>query len=27
VAKKQMKLGRNVIDFEVQGGIDKGREF
>jgi len=27
VAKKQMKLGGNVIAFEVKGGIDKGREF
>jgi len=27
VAKKQMKLGGNVIAFEVKGGINKGREF
>jgi len=27
VAKKQMKLGGNVIAFEVKAGIDKGREF
>lgn len=27
VAKKQMKLGGNIIAFEVKGGIDKGRDF
>jgi O-succinylhomoserine sulfhydrylase len=27
IAKKQMKLGGNVIAFEVKGGIEKGREF
>lgn len=27
IAKKQMKLGGNIIAFEVKGGVDKGREF
>jgi O-succinylhomoserine sulfhydrylase len=27
VAKKQMRLGGNIIAFEIKGGIDKGREF
>ncbi len=27
IAKKQMRLGGNIIAFEVQGGITKGREF
>jgi len=27
VAKKQMKLGGNIVAFEIKGGIDKGREF
>ena len=27
VAKKQMKLGGNIIAFEVDGGIDAGRNF
>lgn len=27
VAKKQMKLGGNVVAFEVDGGIDAGRKF
>nr|AOE13889.1 O-succinylhomoserine sulfhydrylase [uncultured bacterium]CCF99184.1 O-succinylhomoserine sulfhydrylase [uncultured Flavobacteriia bacterium] len=27
VAKKQMKLGGNVVAFEVKGGIDAGRKF
>jgi len=27
IAKKQMKLGGNVIAFEVKGGIEKGRSF
>ncbi len=27
VAKKQMKLGGNVIAFEVKGGIEAGRKF
>ena len=27
IAKKQMKLGGNIIAFEVQGGIDAGRKF
>jgi O-succinylhomoserine sulfhydrylase len=27
IAKKQMKLGGNIIAFEVKGGINKGRVF
>lgn len=27
IAKKQMKLGGNVVAFEVNGGIDTGRKF
>jgi len=27
IAKKQMKLGGNIVAFEVKGGIDKGRAF
>ncbi|OYX22449.1 MAG: O-succinylhomoserine sulfhydrylase, partial [Flavobacteriales bacterium 32-35-8] len=27
VAKKQMKLGGNIVAFEVKGGIDGGRKF
>jgi O-acetylhomoserine/O-acetylserine sulfhydrylase-like pyridoxal-dependent enzyme len=27
VAKKQMKLGGNVVAFEVKGGIEAGRSF
>ncbi|WP_223548861.1 PLP-dependent aspartate aminotransferase family protein [Aestuariivivens sp. NBU2969] len=27
VAKKQMKLGGNIVAFEVKGGIKEGREF
>lgn len=27
IAKKQMKLGGNIIAFEVNGGIDAGRKF
>jgi O-succinylhomoserine sulfhydrylase len=27
VAKKQMKLGGNIVAFEVKGGIEAGREF
>ena len=27
IAKKQMKLGGNVVAFEVKGGIDGGRNF
>ncbi len=27
IAKKQMKLGGNIIAFEVKGGIDAGRTF
>ena len=27
IAKKQMKLGGNIIAFEIKGGIDKGRAF
>jgi len=27
IAKKQMKLGGNIIAFEVKGGIDVGRKF
>lgn len=27
IAKKQMKLGGNVVAFEVKGGIDAGRQF
>ena len=27
VAKKQMKLGGNIVAFEVKGGIESGRQF
>jgi O-succinylhomoserine sulfhydrylase len=27
VAKKQMKLGGNIVAFEVKGGLEKGRHF
>ena len=27
VAKKQMKLGGNIVAFEIKGGIEAGREF
>lgn len=27
VAKKQMKLGGNIVAFEIKGGLEKGREF
>lgn len=27
VAKKQMKLGGNIVAFEVKGGIDSGKKF
>jgi O-succinylhomoserine sulfhydrylase len=27
VAKKQMKLGGNIISFEIKGGIEAGRKF
>ncbi|NAW50068.1 aminotransferase class I/II-fold pyridoxal phosphate-dependent enzyme [Elizabethkingia argentiflava] len=27
IAKKQMKLGGNIIAFEVKGGLEKGRHF
>jgi len=27
VAKKQMKLGGNIVAFEVKGGLEKGRRF
>jgi len=27
VAKKQMKLGGNIVAFEVKGGIESGRKF
>ena len=27
IAKKQMKLGGNIVAFEVEGGIDGGRTF
>lgn len=27
VAKKQMKLGGNIVAFEIKGGIDAGRNF
>lgn len=27
VAKKQMKLGGNIVAFEINGGIDAGRKF
>ena len=27
IAKKQMKLGGNIIAFEIKGGIDAGRKF
>ena len=27
IAKKQMKLGGNIVVFEIKGGLEKGREF
>jgi len=27
VAKNQMKLGGNIVAFEIKGGIEKGRDF
>ncbi len=27
LAKKQMKLGGGIVTFEIQGGIDRGRQF
>lgn len=27
IAKKQMKLGGNIVSFEIKGGIDAGRKF
>ncbi|CAA0254334.1 O-succinylhomoserine sulfhydrylase [Tenacibaculum maritimum] len=27
IAKKQMKLGGNIVTFEIQGGINAGRKF
>jgi O-succinylhomoserine sulfhydrylase len=27
IAKKQMKLGGNVVSFEIKGGIEAGRKF
>ncbi len=27
IAKKQMKLGGNVVSFEIEGGIEAGRKF
>ncbi|CAA0147040.1 aminotransferase class I/II-fold pyridoxal phosphate-dependent enzyme [Tenacibaculum maritimum] len=27
IAKKQMKLGGNIVPFEIQGGINAGRKF
>ena len=27
IAKKQMKLGGNVVAFEIKGGLEKGRKF
>lgn len=27
IAKKQMRLGGNIVAFEIEGGIDKGRDF
>ena len=27
IAKKQMKLGGNIVAFEIKGGIDAGRKF
>ena len=27
VAKKQMKLGGNIVAFEIKGGIESGRKF
>lgn len=27
VAKRQMKLGGNIVAFEIKGGLEKGREF
>ena len=27
IAKKQMKLGGNIVAFEIKGGIKKGKEF
>ncbi len=27
IAKKQMKLGGNIVAFEIKGGVEKGRKF
>ena len=27
IAKKQMRLGGNIVAFEIKGGIDAGRNF
>ena len=27
IAKKQMKLGGNIVAFEIKGGVEKGKEF
>jgi len=27
IAKKQMKLGGNIVAFEIKGGLDAGRNF
>ena len=27
IAKKQMKLGGNIVAFEIKGGLEKGRQF
>jgi len=27
IAKKQMKLGGNIVTFKIKGGLEKGREF
>ena len=27
IAKKQMRLGGNIVAFEIKGGIEKGKEF
>jgi len=27
IAKKQMKLGGNIVSFEIKGGIEAGRKF
>ena len=27
IAKKQMKMGGNIVVFEIKGGIDAGRKF